>query len=142
MLALRHATADDASWIHEAYSAIGFLSSDPSEHFVIVAEIDGERAGLGRLVPAGEDACELGGMLVFEQFRGRGIARAIIDELLHNAGTREVYCVPFAELEPIYAASGFVTQASDDEAPEEIRRKLAWCAREIPERRVLLMKMR
>ena len=136
---LRLATADDATWINERYASVHFQPSDFSRDLVIVAELDGVPAGIGRLVPAGDDACELGGILVFEEYRGRGIARAIIAELLLHAGEREVYCIPFTELEPIYAAAGFVTREAVGELPEYIRQKLDWCEREIPERDVILM---
>ena len=100
---IRLANSDDAAWINERYASVGFLPSNLSRDLMVVAEVDGVPAGIGRLVPAGEEACELGGMLVFEEFRGRGIARAIIEELLRHTNGRDVYCIPFAELEPIYA---------------------------------------
>ena len=138
---LRLANADDAHWINERYASVHFLPSNLSRDLMVVAEIDGAPAGIGRLVPAGEHACELGGMLVFEEFRGRGIARAIIEELLRHANGRAVYCIPFAELEPIYAGAGFVRITPDDTLPTHIREKLDWCAREI-ERPVILMELR
>ena len=134
---LRRATAADAGWINTAYANIHFQLSDLTRDLVVVAELDGERAGLGRLVPAGE-AYELGGMLVFDAFRGRGVAKAIIDELLRHAAGREVYCIPFADLEPIYAKAGFTRRERDDALPAHILEKLDWCAREM-QRPVILM---
>jgi predicted N-acetyltransferase YhbS len=136
--AVRRARIDEAHWINERYDSVHFLRSDLSHDLVVVAELDGRPAGIGRLVPAGGDACELGGMLVFEEFRGRGVARAIIDELLRHAAGRTVYCVPFADLEPIYEGAGFVRHEPDAAIPQHIREKLEWCAREI-DRVVLLM---
>jgi GNAT superfamily N-acetyltransferase len=136
---LRTATAADAQWINERYASVHFQPSDLARDLVVVAELDGVAAGIGRLVPAGADACELGGMLVFEEFRGRGIARAIIEELLRHADGRAVYCIPFAELEPIYSASGFVRREPHEGLPPYVREKLDWCAREI-QRDVILMK--
>lgn len=138
---LRLANADDAQWINERYASVHFQPSNLSRDLLVVAEIDGAPAGIGRLVPAGEQACELGGMLVFEEFRGRGIARAIIDELLRHTNGRAVYCIPFAELEPIYAGAGFVRIPADDTLPTYIREKLDWCEREI-DRGVILMVLR
>jgi N-acetylglutamate synthase-like GNAT family acetyltransferase len=136
---LRKATAADAEWINAAYQAVGFQPSDVEHELLIVAEVNGDHAGIGRLVPAGENACELGGMLVFDQYRHRGLARTIIDELLRHANGRTIYCIPFADLEPIYAKAGFVRFAGDEAAlPEYVREKLAWCRSEI-EREVILM---
>lgn len=135
---LRRATLDDAGWINAAYDAIGFQRSDLARELIVVAEVDGDRAGIGRLVPAGEEACELGGMLVFDAYRGRGVARALIGELLRHAAARTVYCIPFADLEPIYAKAGFTVIGEDDALPESVRKKLAWCRKEIA-RAVVLM---
>ncbi|HEX6639503.1 MAG TPA: GNAT family N-acetyltransferase, partial [Thermoanaerobaculia bacterium] len=137
---LRIATTNDAAWINERYASVHFQPSDLARELVVIAEIDGVAAGIGRLVPAGDDACELGGMLVFEEFRGRGIARAIIDELLRHANGRAVYCIPFADLEPIYAAAGFVRLTSDAALPAYVREKLDWCEREM-DRAVIVMKL-
>jgi len=133
---LRVATPSDARWINERYAEVRFLPSDLAKEVVVIAEIDGERAGLGRLVDVDETSCELGGMVVFEAFRGRGVARAIIDELLRHARGRDVYCIPFAELESLYASAGF---ARTDDAPREVREKFEWCQRTY-EKPVLLMR--
>ena len=123
---LRIARADEAEWINARYAEVRFLPSDLSREVVVIAEIDGQPAGLGRLVDVDDRSCELGGMLVFDPFRGRGVARAIIDELLRHARDRDVYCIPFADLEPLYAAAGF-TPATD--APDSVREKFEWCQR-------------
>jgi GNAT superfamily N-acetyltransferase len=136
---LRIATIADSSCINAAYADVGFQPSDLSRDVMIVAELDGQHAGIGRLVPAGEEACELGGMLVFDAFRGRGVARAIIDELLRHADGRTVYCIPFADLEPIYEKAGFRKRERGEELPKHVREKLEWCEREIASRPVILM---
>jgi N-acetylglutamate synthase-like GNAT family acetyltransferase len=139
MIALRAAAPHDEEWINARYRELGFLLSDLERDEVVLAEVDGERAGMGRLVPAGPDACELGGMFVADAFRGRGVARALIEELLQRARGREVYCIPFAELEPIYAASGFERIQPAPELPGHVQDKLAWCERAMA-RPVILMK--
>ena len=138
MLVLRSARPEETGWINEQYAAAGFLPSDARDE-IVVAELDGVRAGIGRLVAAGEHACELGGMYVLDAFRGAGIARAIVEELKRRAAGRDVYCIPFADLEAFYASTGFRRIAADG-VPEKIEEKLAWCAREI-DRDVILMKL-
>lgn len=137
---LRIATPGDAGWIQEQYEKVHFIPSDLARDVMVVAEIDGERVGMGRLVPAGENAYELGGMYVDDAFRGRGIAHAIVEELIRLADDRDVYCVPFANLETLYAESGF-RRIEAVNVPEKIQEKLDWCAREIPDRAVVLMKL-
>lgn len=137
MIALRIARPDEAEWINARYAEVRFLPSDLSRETVVIAEIDGVPAGLGRLVPVDATASELGGMLVFEDFRGKGVARALIDELLRNAVTRNVYCIPFAELESLYAAAGFTRT---DDAPQPVLEKYAWC-RDTYDKPVVLMRL-
>ncbi len=136
---LRTASPDDAGWIQEQYEKVHFIPSELSRDTVVIAELDGQRVGMGRLVPAGDGACELGGMYVDDGYRKRGIARAIVDELIRRAGTMEVYCIPFADLEALYASAGF-RRIEPVNVPEKIQEKLDWCAREITDRAVILMK--
>jgi len=136
---LRTATPDDAGWIEEQYKKVHFIPSDLERDMIVVAEVEGERVGIGRLVPAGEGACELGGMFVADAYRSRGIAHAIVEELIRRAGDRDVYCIPFADLETLYAAAGF-RRIEAINVPEKIQEKLDWCAREI-DRAVVLMKL-
>lgn len=132
---LRTARLEEEGWVNEQYAAVGFIPSDLAKDTVVIAELDEAPAGLGRLVRA-DNAYELGGMLVFERFRGRGVARAIIDELLRIADDRDVYCIPFAELEALYASAGFIPC---DNAPNAVREKFAWCQTAY-DKPVLLMK--
>ena len=136
---LRTAGPDDAGWIDEQYEQAGFIPSDLAVDTVVLAELDGTRAGLGRLVPVGNGALELGGMFIRDGFRGRGVARAIVEELIRRAGNADVYCVPFADLEAFYGSVGFRRVAADG-APAKVHEKLEWCAREI-RRPVILMKL-
>ena len=126
MLHIRVAILSDAPWINERYAEVRFLPSNLAHEIVVIAEISGEPAGLGRLVDVDERSCELGGMLVFEPFRGRGVARAIVHELLQHARGRDVYCIPFAHLESMYAEAGF-TRTND--APRAVLQKFEWCKR-------------
>ena len=139
MLSLRTATPDDAGWIQEQYNNLHFLLSDLARETVVIAEVDGTRAGMGRLVPAGDGILELGGMFVDDAFRGRGVAKAIVDELIRRAGGNEVYCIPFADLEALYASCGF-RRIEPVDVPAKVKEKLDWCRREMP-RPVILMKL-
>ena len=75
---LRTATSSDLSWINAKYDEIGFRRSDLSTDYVVIAEVEGEPAGLGRLVRVGESEAELGGIHVFKPFQGRGLAKEIL----------------------------------------------------------------
>lgn len=132
---LRRARVEEEAWLNERYAEVDFQLSDLDRDLQLVAELDGELAGTGRLVPVGENSVELGGMLVLDRFRGRGIARAIIDELLRHAAGRRVYCIPFADIETIYTAAGFVRC---EDGPPKVMAKVAWCNETYPRGVVLL----
>ena len=138
-MVLRTARPEETGWINEQYAKVHFIPSDPAHDTIVVAELDGTRGGIGRLVDVGEGAYELGGMFVLDEFRGRGVARAIVGELIRRASGRDVYCIPFEDLEAFYASMGF-TRIAADGVPAKVQEKLDWCAREI-DRAVVLMKL-
>ncbi len=133
-VSVRQSRADELAWANARYAEIDFLASEAGD-YLAVAEADGVPAGLGRVVRLGDDVGELGGMLVFDGFRGGGVAGAIIAHLLNHAGLRRLYCLPFASLRPLYEKAGFTLDTNADAGadadavpiPEQIRRKHAWC---------------
>lgn len=122
----RLAQANDLDWVNARYAAIDFVPSPPTDQ-VIIAACAGEPAGLGRVVPLAPGIGELGGMLVFEPFQGRGLAKAIIASLCALPGFDTLYCLPFAELEAMYAAMGFARAADDGAVPPQVSKKYRWC---------------
>ncbi|WP_028312310.1 GNAT family N-acetyltransferase [Derxia gummosa] len=128
----------DLAWANARYAEVDFLPSDAS-HFLALAMLDGERAGLGRVVPVSATAGELGGMVVLPAFRGRGVADALVGFLVAQSRFAELFCIPFADLVPLYARHGFVTLPDDAPAPAPVADKLAWCRAHYP-RAVALMR--
>jgi GNAT superfamily N-acetyltransferase len=120
------ASAGQLPWVNARYAEIDFVPSPPSD-LVMIASCGGERAGLGRVVPLAAGIGELGGMLVFDRFQGRGLAKAIIASLCALPGFSTLYCLPFAELEAMYAAMGFARVADDGTAPPPLSKKFRWC---------------
>lgn len=137
---LRIAAPGALGWINQHYRDIAFRLSGPDD-FQVVAEVGGEPAGLGRIVPVEGRIGELGGMVVFEPFRGTGLARRIIAMLVASGDYDVLYCLPFANLERLYAGFGF--RRMDDVAgvPAKVREKYRWCQQFYPEP-VLLMGLR
>lgn len=137
---LRTPAPDELGWINARYRAIDFVPCAPRDA-VVVADIDGVPAGLGRIVVIGEGIGELGGMVVFDGFRGAGLARRIIAHLLQTPGHEHLYCLPFGKLEALYAGFGFRRVGDLAGVPEKVRAKYDWCAGFYPEP-VLLMELR
>ncbi len=104
----------------------------PASDTLVIAEVDGTRAGVGRVAALDEHNAELGGILVFEAFRGRGVAREIVSDLLARSRRFEcVFCLPFTHLCAFYESFDFrdPTQCGI-EPSEHVLSKLAWCLEE------------
>lgn len=126
MLNIRIAKTSEIAWINECYENVGFIPSNFDKEIIAIAEYENQKAGIGRLVHIDGHNLELGGMYVFETFRGKGIARQIVDFLLGKVlPSQKVYCIPFQHLEHFYKAFGFVT--CHGKIPQELLKKYNWC---------------
>lgn len=137
MNSVRLLRPDELEWANARYAEIDFLPSGAAD-LVAVAEVDGERAGLGRVVPVSPTAGELGGMYVFPPCRGRGVAQALVAFLLAQAPRERLYCIPFAHLGTFYGSFGFEPVAPGEALPAAVAEKFAWCQSHYPEPVLLL----
>ncbi|WP_426703208.1 GNAT family N-acetyltransferase [Rhodanobacter sp. Col0626] len=119
-------------WVNERYAEVGFVSSD-AQDFIAIAEVDGQRAAIGRIVTFSAFEGELGGMYVLSRFRGHGLANLIIDFLVQRCELTNLYCLPFAHLPALYAKHGFVEIEDRASAPQRIREKFEWCQTQYPD---------
>jgi len=116
------------SWVNNQYLSIGFKLSDFSRELIAIAEVNGEKAGLGRLQHIDEGIAELGGMYVSDNFRGLGVAGLIVDYLIRNAGDyQKIYCLPFAHLQAFYQKFGFAPEQELTKVPRVVLEKHKWC---------------
>lgn len=128
MLTVRSAKQKEIEWVNTCYDEVEFVHSIFDNEIIAIAEVDGVRAGIGRLVTIDSDHLELGGMYVFQSFRNQGVARAIIEFLLENKPPGGVvYCISFEHLVPFYQGFGFAPCADFKKVPKEILDKYHWC---------------
>jgi GNAT superfamily N-acetyltransferase len=141
---IRELRDDELAWASAQYRAIEFAASPPGT-VALVAELDGARVGLGRLVAHAPEVVELGGIWTDEAVRGRGVARAMVAALLARGGHgdaqvgrearpaavgaehggRPLWCIPFEHLAAFYQSFGFAARSSPWPAP--IATKVAAC---------------
>jgi GNAT superfamily N-acetyltransferase len=140
MPSVRTLLKSELEWANQRYAEIHFLPSRPQD-IIAVAEVDGVKAGLGRLVGADDSRGELGGIYVLPEFRGRKIAAAIVSFLLQHSPYRQLFCIPFNHLEAFYRGFGFHPVAADAAVPTAVTGKLDWCSREYPESVTLLLRV-
>ncbi len=136
---IRAAQKKDIEWINQCYTDVDFVPSIFEKEIIGIAEYEGERAGIGRLVTIDNHNAELGGMYVFESFRGKGVARELVKFLLKYAHLfQTVYCIPFEHLSSFYMEFGFAVCANLEKAPSEVVTKYQWCKSHYPQATLLL----
>jgi GNAT superfamily N-acetyltransferase len=125
---IRQSRRDELEWVNGCYAAVGFAPSDALRDTILIAEIGGQRAAIGRLVTIEEGVQELGGIYVLEPFRRYGVARELVEKLIELAGPARLYCIPFTHLSRFYESTGFVPIRSSDPAPpRSVMEKVKWC---------------
>ena len=113
------------------------------KRFVVAVNDRDEMVGCGQLKPHGKDILELASLAVYPQFRGQGVARAIIEHLLADS-PRPLYLMCESSLGPLYEKFGF-RRIEYDEMPRYFQRisKLAGIVTTLARRdeRLLVMKL-
>lgn len=128
ILTVRTVKQSEMDWVNKCYDEVEFVHSNFDKESIAIAELDDQRAGIGRLVTIDSNHFELGGMYVFESYRNRGVASAIVDFLLkHNSMACTVYCIPFEHLVSFYKGFGFVSCLDLRHVPKELLDKYYWC---------------
>ncbi|WP_109096986.1 GNAT family N-acetyltransferase [Aquimarina sp. AU58] len=139
---VRKATLEDIEWVNNTYQNIDFVVSDYTSEYIAIAEVEGAKCGLGRVVNIDQNNLELGGMYVLDQFRGMGIAEKIILHLLKNHEQhKKIWCLPFEHLQHFYNKFGFLDQKTHNyEIPDKIHAKHKWCNQNYTKNVLLLVK--
>ncbi len=114
---LRPAAAKDAATIRHMISVMNLnpLALD-WKRFVLAVDRDGQTIGCGQVKPHSDGSHELASIAVLPDWRGKGIARRIIERLLaEHPGTLYLTCRN--ELGPLYEKFGFVALDYADMPP-------------------------
>jgi len=113
------------------------------KRFVVAVNAQDEIIGIGQLKPHGKEVLELASIAVDPQYRGQGIASAIIEHLLKDS-PRPLYLMCMSPLGPLYEKFGF-REILYDQMPRYFQRisKLAGWTNILAhgEERLLVMKL-
>ncbi len=135
---IRLAELRELQWVNERYDEVKFMHSVFDREKIAIAEVDNKPAGLGRLVQLGGNDWEMGGIYVFKEFQGKGLAEVIVKFLVAAVQPEwRVFCLPFAPLKDFYARFGFIPCAAGMKIPDEISKKHQWCNDTYPDRTLL-----
>jgi len=114
---LRPAVSSDAKNIRHIINQVGINPTGLSwKRFVVAINKPGSIIGCGQVKPHKDGSLELASIAVLPDWRGRGIARRIIEQLLEQHPGR-LYLTCRAPLEPLYQKFGFQTIQLEDMPP-------------------------
>ena len=89
--------------------------------FMLAETAEGDVIGCGQLKPHKDGSMELASIVVTEAWRGKGVARAIIEDLIQkNDGPLYLMCV--SDNGPMYEKFGFRAVEDEDHMPKYFRR--------------------
>ena len=113
------------------------------KRFIVAVDARDQIIGIGQLKPHGKDILELASIGVYPEYRGQGIARAIIETLLKDS-PRPLYLMCESKNGGLYEKFGF-RAISYEEMPRYFQRisKLAGLASTLArhDERILIMKL-
>ncbi|RIA09352.1 acetyltransferase (GNAT) family protein [Flavobacteriaceae bacterium MAR_2010_72] len=130
IIEVRKAREEEINWINSKYKEINFIESNFENEMIVIAECDNSVCGLGRLIVIDNNNLELGGIYVFNEFRGLNISQEIITFLLekNTFNQNNIWCLPFSHLKKIYERYGFKAYKQETVTiPMEILAKHQWC---------------
>jgi amino-acid N-acetyltransferase len=104
---LRPATQSDAATIRQIIRQMGINPMGLDwQRFILAVDSSGNIVGCGQVKPHADGTQELASIAVLPAWRGRGIARRIIDQLLEQYPGR-LYLTCRSELGVLYGKFGF-----------------------------------
>jgi N-acetylglutamate synthase-like GNAT family acetyltransferase len=104
---LRPAASGDAKTIRQLINLVQINPTGLSwKRFILAVDARGKVIGCGQIKPHRDGSWELASIAVLPEWRGKGVARHIIEHLLqHNPG--RLYLTCRSQLEPLYRKFGF-----------------------------------
>ena len=114
---LRGATAQDAEAIKSLIRSVRINPMDLDwRRFLVASSLDGELVACGQVKPHADGTLELASIAVRPEWRGRGLARTVIERLL-AASPGALYLTCRSGLEPLYRKFGFRPLESGELTP-------------------------
>ncbi|HET7143971.1 MAG TPA: GNAT family N-acetyltransferase [Anaerolineales bacterium] len=105
--AFRHAQESESSQIKALINLVGINPTGLDwKRFLVAVNESGQVIGCGQIKPHGGDIRELASIAVLPEYRGQGIARAVIEMLLREY-PKPLYLMCIAHNGPMYEKFGF-----------------------------------
>jgi N-acetylglutamate synthase-like GNAT family acetyltransferase len=121
MMTIRPARETEAAQIRDLIYSVGINPTGLDwKRFVVAVDDLDEMIGCGQVKPHGQDILELASIAVYPEHQGKGVARAIIENLLKDS-PRPLYLMCQSSLGPFYEKFGFEA-ISYEEMPRYFQR--------------------
>jgi N-acetylglutamate synthase-like GNAT family acetyltransferase len=118
---IRPALETESKQITDLIHLVGIIPSGLDwRRFVVAVDEAGKVLSCGQLKPHGEGIVELASIATLPEYRGQGLAHAVMDDLLQKA-PRPLYLMCIAHNGPMYEKLGFHA-ISVEEMPKYFRR--------------------
>jgi len=105
---LRQALESEARKITDLIHSVGINPTGLDwRRFIVAVDSSGEVLGCGQIKSHGREIRELASIAVRPEWRGRGIARSVIDKLLESA-QKPLYLMCMANMGGMYEKFGFL----------------------------------
>jgi len=119
--AIRPALESESTPIKDLINLVGINPTGLNwKRFIVAVNESGQVIGCGQIKPHGGDIRELASIAVLPEYRGQGIARAVIEMLLLE-NPRPLYLMCIAHNGPMYEKFGFESIGSS-QMPRHFRR--------------------
>jgi len=119
--AIRPALESESTQIKDLINLVGINPTGLNwKRFIVAVNESGQVIGCGQIKPHGGDIRELASIAVLPEYRGQGIARAVIEMLLLE-NPRPLYLMCIAHNGPMYEKFGFKSIDSS-QMPRHFRR--------------------
>jgi N-acetylglutamate synthase-like GNAT family acetyltransferase len=99
--------------------------TDPAADRIFGAFVDGTLAAVARC-KRHPDGIELDGVFTIDEYRGKGLARLVVNMAVKACGHETLYLHSTLDLIGFYRSFGFVT-IPEDELPTSIKERLIFC---------------
>ena len=112
---IRKALASESGQISDLINLVGINPTGLDwRRFIVAVDPVGKIIGCGQIKPHGSDVLELASIGVLPQYRGQGIARAVMEKLLQKESHRPMYLMCMAHNGPMYEKFGFRAIATEE----------------------------
>jgi len=136
-------TEQELAWANQVYASLRFVPSTSADR-LLLARVDNQLVGMGRIVQLDEQNVEIGGIYVKESHRNKGVARRMVQRLAQETRQEPAACwiLGFRHLMSFYQSMGFDIVAKSQSWPCCVCKKVGVCGNTFSEGCVTVLRQK